>query len=216
MPDRIITARVSLADRLFQMQDLPCKSREVSLAVTSLQAGRMLLGSVALAMGATNPYPQADNPASKEIAPSADVPPTSPLLKETDPIAAVKELRLLLDGDIKGLVALRRELWARHYGSIEEMLFDRALTELILAKQWLGEQLAVLAGHPLVKAPVKEPLGSKPAASVKVPKDSKPIPAAKVNPPTPAAEPITPEAPAPGAGQQSSETPAAAPATPAA
>lgn len=153
MSQKIINHRVALAALLAAFQEVG-QSRELSLAITELQGGRMLLGTVAQRLGSANPYPQADNPASAEIAPSADLAPVSlwgTLGVPADLVVAVKTLRVRLQIEIDGLEAFRREQWPRSYGTLEEELFDAALVKLFLAKQWLGEQLAVIAGHPLVK-----------------------------------------------------------------
>lgn len=162
MNQKLISLRVELSKRLADAQVVG-GSRELSLAVTSIQSARMLFGSVALLLGSVNPYPEADNPGSKVIHPSADlaadyVPPVL-----ADQVAAVKALRAELQVLIDAANWQRRQLWARSYGSVEELLFDRALVELFLAKQWLGEQLAVLGGHALVKprpAPVTDTVES--------------------------------------------------------
>lgn len=149
---KVLTARIQFATLLALAQQIG-PSREASLAVTSLQASRMMLGAVAQRLGSPNPYPQADNPASAEILPMADMPEEAPPSLPEDPVAAVKVLRAQLEESIQDLMRLRTQLWpaGRRYGNLEESLFDRALEDAILAKQWLGEQLAVLAGNPVVK-----------------------------------------------------------------
>lgn len=156
MSQKLISLRVELSKRLADAQVVG-RSRELSLAVTSIQSARMLFGSVALALGSTNPYPEADKPASAVIHPSADlaVDYLPPVVSPLNQVGGVKGLRVDMQVAIDAAVALRSELWARPYASAisitAEVLFDRALVELFIAKQWLGEQLAVLAGHQLVK-----------------------------------------------------------------
>lgn len=127
------------------------KSRELALALTSLQQGRLLLGEVLKVRGDSTPYPKADDPTSAEVAPAADVSPADyvPTLPE-DEIASVEEVRRRLEGTIKELGAERRKIWPRDYGLLEEAVFDRALCELILAKNWLGMQLSELAKPKIV------------------------------------------------------------------
>lgn len=154
MTQKLVGFRMRLAFLLAATQALG-RSREISLATTSLQSGRMLLGSVAELLGSPTPYPQADNPASREIRPTADMPPGEPEPDlPADPVAAVKTVRAWLEGLIVEAKAFRAAQWPRWYGRLEEVLFDRALGDLVLGKQWLGEQLAVIAGHPVVKPQV--------------------------------------------------------------
>ncbi|MFA6959932.1 MAG: hypothetical protein WC205_04175 [Opitutaceae bacterium] len=154
MSQKLISLRVELSKRLADAQVVG-RSRELSLAVTSIQSARMLFGSVALILGSVNPYPEADKPASAVIHPSADLAVDYVPVAVVDQLSSVKWLRVFLQVEIDAAVALRSELWARPYASAisitAEVLFDRAVQELFLAKQWLGEQLAVIAGHALVK-----------------------------------------------------------------
>lgn len=156
MSQKLISLRVELSKRLADAQAVG-RSRELSLAVTSIQSARMLFGSVALILGSVNPYPEADKPASAVIHPSADlaVDYVPPVPTPEGQVSMVKYLRVAVQLVINDAVAVRSELWARPYASAisitAEVLFDRALTELFLAKQWLGEQLAVIGGHALVK-----------------------------------------------------------------
>lgn len=156
--NKVIQYRVSLFQLLTLAQSLGV-SRELSLAVTALQAARMQLGTVAELLGSPTPYPQADNPASKVVHPVADVGESVSVVLPEDPIQAVKVARVAVQSLLNDMTAWRREQWARPYGTIEEALYDRALCDVILAKQWLGEQLAVLAGHPVVRP--AQPLLSK-------------------------------------------------------
>lgn len=184
-----IQYRVRLFELLAIAQALGA-SRELSLAVTCLQSGRMLLGTVAQLLGSPNPYPQADNPASPVIHPVADTKEIAHVLLPKDPIEAVKVARVNVQGLIDDMTAWRRVQWPRPYGTLEEALYDRALGDVILAKQWLGEQLAVIAGHPVVKP--RMPL--RPPATVSIVEASAPqsLPTKLTKKAAPAAEP-TPE-----------------------
>jgi hypothetical protein len=143
-PDPIQTLRVALHARTLDIQSLG-KTRELSLALTTCQQARMLLGDMLRLTGHPTPYAEADNPASAEVAPTADVAPTpyEPGLPGDD-IAAVKEVRRRLGEALDTMTALQRKLWARDYGSLAERVFERAYTELALSKNWLGMQLSRL------------------------------------------------------------------------
>lgn len=148
---KLLSARVALAALLATTQELG-HSRELSLAVTNIQSCRMLLGSVAGMMGAPSPYPQGDNPASPEIRPQSDMPSGEPAyVVPSDPVVAVKMVRSLAEESIQNLLRIRTQLWPKRYGNSEESLFEAALVDLHRAKAFLGEQLAVIAGHPLVR-----------------------------------------------------------------
>lgn len=149
----LVKFREALALRLADIQAIPARSRELSLAVTCAQSGRMLLGSALAELNVEpNPYPHADDPKSAVISPTAhlSLEPYASNLPE-DVTAAVKTVRSRLEGDIRQVIAYRRERWPKSYGSVEELFYDHALVMLALSKQYLGEQLAVIAGHNIVK-----------------------------------------------------------------
>ena len=150
MNDRLKEIRAALDARAIDIAALG-KSRELALALTTCQQSRMLLGICLQQRGEVTPYPKADDPKSPEIAPPADAAPTdyAPQLPEGD-VATVKEVRRRIGETIAALGDLRRHIWARDYGSIEEVVYDRAYCELVLARNWLGLQLAELA-KPKVK-----------------------------------------------------------------
>lgn len=58
-----------------EFQDVKLMSgyRELALVVTKLQEAKMWLGQVLAEIGATTPYPHADNPANSIVSPTADV-----------------------------------------------------------------------------------------------------------------------------------------------
>lgn len=119
------------------------RSRELSLALTTCQQGRMLLGVTLRLMGASTPYPESDNPESPVVAPAADTcsPEYEPQLPE-NPIAAVKTVRDRLAHDIVILEKIHSEMWPRHVGRHGEHVFERGYTEILLAKNWLGMELS--------------------------------------------------------------------------
>ncbi len=49
------------------------KSRENSLAITSLELSKMWLGKVLKELGTANPYPESKNPENQKIEPTADI-----------------------------------------------------------------------------------------------------------------------------------------------
>lgn len=143
MNPEIQSLRVELHKRLLELALLG-NTREVNLARTAVQQARMLLGKVLGLLGEATPYPQADNPASAEIAPRADVAEYVPELPG-DAVADFKTVRAVLEVNLAHCTALRRRLWARYYDTEAEILYARAYSDLVLAKMWLGEGLARLA-----------------------------------------------------------------------
>lgn len=146
--NQITDLRTALDERVLDLARLQ-KSRETSLALTTLQQGRMLLGAVLKEFGNATPYPQADNPLSPEVAPAANVARVAydPQLPEND-IAAVKTVRSRLAGSITLVECLRPEIAQAcrdTLGDLALVSLDAARTELVLSKNWLGMELSRLA-----------------------------------------------------------------------
>jgi len=56
-------------------------------------------------------------------------------------------VRAALQESLDALEAFRATQWRGYGGSLAEVVFDRAYCELVLCKQWLGEQLGRLAAE---------------------------------------------------------------------
>ncbi len=159
MNNKIQQIRVALDERSIDIAALG-KSRELALALTTCQQGRMLLGVCLKLRGTATPYPHADDPKSPVISPRCDTAPADYHTGlTTDDVGATKEVRRRLGESIDALGELRRQIWARSYGHLDETVFDRAYCELVLAKNWLGMRLAEIA-----KAPTKAKKSSQAAA----------------------------------------------------
>lgn len=119
------------------------RTRELSLALTTCQQGRMLLGNALKLLGSSTPYPEASNPQSPRVEPPVDVTDAdyAPNLPE-DAIAAVKEVRRRFEQQILELDAARQKLWPRHVGTSAESVFEAAYVEILIAKSRLGMELS--------------------------------------------------------------------------
>lgn len=72
MEEEIKAIRVQL-DNHFTTLGQMTPSREISIAITSTQNGKMWLGRVLKGLGAENPYPESKNVLNTDIAPTSDV-----------------------------------------------------------------------------------------------------------------------------------------------
>ncbi len=59
-------------DGIFTLCRKLVPSREISLAITSLELSKMWLGKTLKVFGSTNPYPESKNPSNEKIEPTAD------------------------------------------------------------------------------------------------------------------------------------------------
>lgn len=136
--------RVSLHARTLDIEKLGVSSRERSLAITTCQQGRMLLGKVLQLLGGETPYPQSDNPGNSVVAPAVDTTVgeyDARLPKEEIP--AVKEIRCRMQVPLDVIETVREQI-----GGLAQATLDAAYTEISLAKNWLGMDLARLAAAP--------------------------------------------------------------------
>lgn len=166
MNDKIQALRRALDARTQDIAALG-RSRELSLAFTSLQQGRMLLGNTIKLLGGSTPYPEASNPKSPRIEPPADVTTAdyAPELPE-DPVAAVKTVRERLESQVAGMELLRAALFPRHVGTLAESVFEAAYVQLLLAKNWLGMELSAIgSGARDKKKELEKPAAKVPKAS---------------------------------------------------
>ena len=116
-------------------------TREVSLAKTSFEISKMMLGKVLSEIGAANPYPESKNPGSQTIEPTADSITPFLLNPEHTHISHVKEIRQHAD-------RLCNEMWDLITPSvpgtgIEKFFLFRgeAFIECQKAMMWLGMEL---------------------------------------------------------------------------
>jgi len=92
MEIRMKSIRVDI-DELAMLSGALKPSREISLAKTSFENSKMMLGKVLQTIGTANPYPESKNPKSSVIEPTADVTNKLPYRIELDHIAQVKSIR---------------------------------------------------------------------------------------------------------------------------
>lgn len=122
-------------------------SREVSLARTALQEGKMFLGLALRQLGEATPYPKGEDTQTREVDPSVDVAAAGSVVPGTDRVQAIKQLRAELAELLKtfdvgealdpGAVHFKASRWMRE-----------SETALARARLWLGEALRVEAGKP--------------------------------------------------------------------
>ncbi len=95
-PEMIKTIRTEI-DSLAVLSSKLKASREISLAKTSFDSSKMMLGKVLQEMGINNPYPESKNPNSPVIEKTADTATIKNLNPELDHIGNVKAIRLFAD-----------------------------------------------------------------------------------------------------------------------
>jgi hypothetical protein len=135
--------------------DLPAMlqgSREVSIVKTEMQSASMWMGLLLGEIGATNPYPQSNNPASPVIEPHADnlKKPTKTveaIFELPDQTAKVKQLRAQMSIFIDTLNWTFKSVIATGGGIQPVNDFpmvgagSQAIVHLISTRLWLGQQL---------------------------------------------------------------------------
>ena len=95
--DNIKDLRIKIDALIVKTQKnyFPETSREISLAYTNLQRGKMWLGKVLGELNTPSPYPQSDNPSDKTIEPQAEhnIEADGDESVEFDQIVRVKDVR---------------------------------------------------------------------------------------------------------------------------
>lgn len=132
--------------RLTTMACIPI-SRYVSLAVTSFQSARQMLGVVLGERGAKYPYfPDDTNKTKKDRADKGEIIAEVFALNtpaDADIIAVCKKLRGITEDTITDLSAFIDSYAPT--GVKDHYVSGRALTDLVSAKQWLGEIIGEIA-----------------------------------------------------------------------
>lgn len=136
-PETIKSIRTEI-DSLSKLSSKLKPSREISLAKTSFDSSKMMLGKVLEEMGTENPYPESKNPNSPIIEKTADTGSIQNLNTELDHIGNVKAIRLFADevcNKIKGSFTVH------DLRTLQYVYTEAAFLDCSRGMMWLGMEL---------------------------------------------------------------------------
>ena len=149
MTEQLIREERLALDGLGQYIQTLIPSREVSLAFTACQLGKMWLGKVLQAMEVSNPYPESKNPNSLQVEKTADTYKvedawSSEDTKDFTQIQKIKWIRQQLDKVVNVLVWKKEYLdgYSSWKKDEEIILAIRTARERVIESgMWLGQEL---------------------------------------------------------------------------
>jgi hypothetical protein len=148
MEEQIKQIRVQLDKHFTTLQEMK-PSREISIAITSTQNGKMWLGQVLKGLGADNPYPQSKNVLNTEIAPTSDVyeGDVRKVLEGVGHLQQVKLMRKRLTECYEELQSVKYELKKPSFNSENDnvvsikLALNKSWEYIVEANMWLGMEL---------------------------------------------------------------------------
>ncbi len=145
--EKIRSIRIQI-DRIIQTNKKVDPSREVSLAFTSLQKGKMWLGKVLGEIGTPNPYKNSSDPTNKIIDPQAEVAEEDYHFQpEWEQVEKVKEMRSIIEIPLS-----RVELeWTKEINKLVpnrklSLYLEQSMIALNEARMWYGWELDRIRG----------------------------------------------------------------------
>lgn len=145
MEQQIRNIRIEL-DELIQFTKELENSREIALAITSIELSKCWLGKCLQEIGTPNPYPESRNPENKIIAPTAEASKAGTIIsiqgwENLDSITKIKSLRVLLNVTDSELRSIEPSKLSTKMA--QEFLFQSYL-ECIKAQMCLGMSLGAI------------------------------------------------------------------------
>jgi hypothetical protein len=149
MEEAVKKIRVEI-DRYFTTLGQMQPSREISIAITCTQNGKMWLGQLLKALGTENPYPDSKNPINTNIAPTADTF-DGDVKKDLEGIGHIQQVKIMrsrLSEGYKLIEEIQSKVKGGYNVEVENKEFELVLIALqksweyiVEANMWLGMEL---------------------------------------------------------------------------
>jgi len=138
-------------DGYFNLMGNLDRSREISIAITSAQNGKMWLGQTLKHMGNENPYPESKNPDNEKIEPTADsskgkaidvlAMENQPPYSELSHIQKIKLLRLKITAIAENFEKPNLKVGVSSVSELLQLSLVNAYTNILESNMWLGMEL---------------------------------------------------------------------------
>lgn len=130
-------------DKLFTVMGGMEKSREISIAITSAQNGKMWLGKVLQRLDQPNPYPESKNASNTKIEPTADtwVGDLERELKGIGHIQKAKQLRQELTSIYEELESDKDSIFSEEMDVLLFHFLLKSYDYIVESNMWLGMEL---------------------------------------------------------------------------